>query len=310
MIHSRRRSPAGVLIACVLSVFTAMSLGFTGLTGTAQAGDGPDRRIQGERIPGVGIQLTFGDQSCLVTRRGACRAWLRTIVGQLDRQGVRLAFHGDFRRARLAGLNLAGADFTGARLARADLRGADLRGADFTGADLRRAVFTPRPRGVGDSVPRVPRTSKCQTVGDVDIYCDQAKLSGSRFYRADLRGVDFSHAAMEQVSMTDTLAQGANFTLVNLQRSVITRTNFDGAIFDTTLLRSASIGDSSFIGANLYKALIYGTSVSYSDFTQADLTKANFKGSLLLGNDFTGAIFSATTCPDYIKTDTGCAQER
>lgn len=312
MIHSRRRSPAGVLIACVLSVFTAMSLGFTDLTGAAQAGDAPDRRIQGERIPGVGIQLTFGDQSCLVTRRGACRAWLRTIVGQLERQEVRLAFHGDFRGARLAGLNLAGVDFTGARLARADLRGADLRGADFTGVDLRKA----RLGFKSVDAPRLARTSKCQSITDPqtghtqDIYCDQTKLTGASFYASDLRGVDFSHAAMQQVRMTDTLAQGAVFTMATLERSVITRTNFDGAIFDTTLLRSASIGDSSFIGANLYKALFYATEVSYSDFTQADLTKANFKGSLLLGNDFTGAIFSATTCPDYIKTDTGCAQER
>lgn len=300
---------ASTITAAVAAVVLAAGLSLS-LIGSAQAGDAPDRRIAGERVPGVGIQLTFGDQTCLVTRRGACRAWLRTLVGQLDRQRVPLVFHGDFRGARLAGLRLAGADFSGARLARADLRGADLRGADFTGADLRRAVFTPRPRATGDPVVGVTRTSKCQTVGDVDIYCDQAKLSGSRFYDADLRGVDFSHAVMEQVSMTDTLAQGANFTLVNLQRSTITRTDFDGAVFDTTLLRSASIGDSSFVGANMYKALFYGTAVSYSDFTQADLTKANFKGSLLLGNDFTGATFSSTTCPDYTKTDTGCAQER
>lgn len=272
--------------------------------GSAQAGDA-DTRLHGERAPGGGLLLTIGDASCTVKARGDCRSFIR---GALASGSV--TFTGDLRRMRFAGLRLRDANFSGVRLSGADFRGAHLAGANFTGADLRNADFSPRRKARARANGTVmPRQTKCQSVGDVDIYCDQAHLDGAKFYSADMRGVDFSHATMTRVQMRDSDARGANFTLATLERSVIEYTKFDGAIFNTTLLRSAVLGDSSFVSANMYKALFYIASVMSNDFSGADLTKANFQGSQLADNDFTGAVWASTTCSDYTKTDSGCPQQ-
>ena len=277
-----------------------------GSLGIAHAAAAPDMRLHGERMPGGGILLTFGDQSCVVKARGDCRSFVRDAVMQGG-----LAFSGDLRRVQFAGLRLSNVDFSGARLNRADFRGAHLRGADFSGADLRNANFGPRTskRAGRPAARAMPRETKCQSVGDVDIYCDQAHLDGAKFNYADMRGVDFSHATMTRVQMWESDARGADFTLATLERSVLQNTKFDNATFNTTLLRSAGVAGNSFNGATMYKSLFYGATVTENDFLGADLTKANFQGSLLRYNDFSGALWSSTTCPDYTKTSSVCPQD-
>jgi uncharacterized protein YjbI with pentapeptide repeats len=292
-----RRRLTRLLVASMGALLMA-----SGSTGIAHAGDAADVRLHGERVPGVGIRLTFGDQTCLVKSRGDCRTFVREAV-----TSGRLTISGDLRRVRFAGLRLANVDFSGARLNRADFRGANLRGAVFVGADLRNATFAPRK--IKRGARAVPRETKCQTVGDVDIYCDQAHLDGAKFSYADMRGVDFSHATMTRVQMWESDARGADFTLATLERSVLQYTKFDNATFNTTLLRSAGVAANTFNDANMYKALFYGASVTENDFIGTDLTKTNFQGSLLRYNDFSGALWSSTTCPDYTKTSSGCPQD-
>ncbi len=220
-----------------LTVGVGAALISAGSLGIAQAAAAPDMRLHGERMPGGGILLTFGDQTCVVKARGDCRSFVRDAVMQV----------------KFAGLRLSNVDFSGARLNRANFRGAQLRGADFTGADLRNATFGPRKikRGARTAAGAVPRETKCQSVGDVDIYCDQAHLDGAKFSNSDMRGVDFSHATMTRVQMWESDARGANFTLATLERSVLQNTKFDNATFNTTLLRSAGVGGNSFNGANM-----------------------------------------------------------
>lgn len=290
-----------VVVGIVAAVMSAGSLG------VAHAGDVPEQRLHGERAPGGGILLTFGNETCVLKARGDCRSFVRDAVTQGG-----LTFSGDLRRVRFAGLRLPNADFSGVRLSRANFRGADLTGANFEGADLRRATFAPRKISRTSALRRqaVPRETKCQSVGDVDIYCDQAHLDGAKFNNADMRGVDFSHATMTRVQMLESDAREADFTLATLERSVLQYTRFDNATFNTTLLRSAGVGGNTFNGANMYKALFYGATVSENDFNGTDLTKANFQGALLRANDFSGALWSSTTCPDYTKTSSGCPQEQ
>ena len=271
----------------------------------APRGDSAPLRVHGERAPGGGVLITVGDQTCLLKARGDCRSVLKAALAS-----GRVVFSGEFPRMRFVGLRLRNANFSRVRLAGVDFRGARLTGADFTGADLRNADFSPKPKvRVRADGRLMPRETKCQSVGDVDIYCDQAHLDGAKFDYADMRGVDFSHATMTRVQMWHSDATNANFTLATLERSVLQYSTFDGAIFNTTLLRSAGVAANTFNGANMYKALFYGASVTENDFIGTDLTKANFQGALLRYNDFTGAVWSSTTCPDYSKTNTGCPQQ-
>lgn len=297
----------------LLAAIAGMSLLMTLTSGIAQAvtpdggvadprGDSAPVRIHGERAPGGGVVITVGDRTCVANGRGDCRSLLKAALAS-----GRVEFSGQFPRVRFAGLRLRNADFSRVRLAGADFRGARLAGADFTGADLRNADFSPRPKTRGRILPR---ETKCQSVGDVDIYCDQAHLDGAKFNYADMRGVDFSHATMTRVQMWYSDATNANFTLATLERSVLQYTKFDNATFNTTLLRSAGVAANTFNDANMYKAMFYGASVTENDFIGTDLTKANFQGGLLRYNDFSGALWSSTTCPDYTKTSTGCPQDQ
>ncbi|WP_430396763.1 pentapeptide repeat-containing protein [Ferrovibrio sp.] len=117
-----------------------------------------------------------------------------------------------------------------------DLSGRDLRGADFTGAKLSSARFS------------------------------SADLTFASFRRADITNAVFVSVLrteklstkMDGVTLTDAMAQGANFSGVNL--------------------RAARM-----VGGDFRKARFTSTDLSWSDLTRAGLSEADLRWATLIG---------------------------
>lgn len=129
----------------------------------------------------------------------------------------------DLRHCNFGGANLSGASITDCDLRGCDLRDANLDDACLHGSDLRSVQFSPE--------------TSCST---------------TRFYNADLRGVDLSQMDMSS----------AAFNSADLRRASFYGANLEGADFGHADLRGVAFGN-----ANL-------TNV---DFTAADIRGAEFR---------------------------------
>ena len=103
----------------------------------------------------------------------------------------------------------------------------DIRGADFTSQNLSGKDFTQCGKIVSDLFI-IRRESYDLSIDATSAKFSNAILSGSRFYRANLKDADFSGSQLYGASLEDTLLLGANFKNAILQvyvRTVLYRTS-------------------------------------------------------------------------------------
>jgi uncharacterized protein YjbI with pentapeptide repeats len=174
----------------------------------------------------------------------------------------------DFEHARMAQTNLAEANLTGARLRDADLTGAILCKTKFVEADL--------------SGARLDRANMTEAVFDKTIFAG-VKAKETMIVRANLSGLDFRGAQLEQCTFIDS----------NLERA-----DFSGAFLKATAFIDVAGADARFEGAVMTNVRIArlekGTSFARGKFGGADLTTANMRGANLTGASFRNAMLNGS----------------
>src|SRR5262249_15899188 len=92
--------------------------------------------------------------------------------------------------------------------------------------------------------------------------------------RIDLRGIDLSGAALDELDMTTRDLGGANFAGSSLKSAKLWTGQLQGAVFT---------------GADLENTNLYYSQLHGANFRDANLTNANLNIAKLQGADFTGA---------------------
>ena len=128
------------------------------------------------------------------------------------------------QRANLAGCylnpcHLYHANLIQANLSRALLNGANLRGANLSGADL----------------------------SDTDL--DRAVLSDANLTGANLAGANLSRATLTGANLTDATLTGTNLNRAGLTRTVLVNANFQGADFFEAVLNNPDLTGAQFGGS-------------------------------------------------------------
>jgi uncharacterized protein YjbI with pentapeptide repeats len=167
---------------------------------------------------------------------------------------------------------LYAANLTQADLQSSNLSEAVLSLANFSGSDLSRSILS-RANLANAIFLNKANLSHAKP--------DQAILTEATFVDANLTSTDFSGADLRK----------ASFAKSNLKNSILRGSSLTGAYLEGADLESADLR-----GANLREANLSGANLSGADLSGADLTNAVLSG----------ASFLDTTCPNGMKTDTGC----
>jgi uncharacterized protein YjbI with pentapeptide repeats len=184
----------------------------------------------------------------------------------------------DFRKTRLTGADMFGADLTSANLQKVDLSGVNLNRtivirADFSGANLSGATFM-RP--------------SVSTSLDYDI-AESHKFAGadmrnirmtSKMIGADFRGANLSGALMGPHEPRADLS--------SMPASILKSCDFSGATMTDVDLSRAVLMFSRFVGADLRRATLVLADLSKADLSGADLTGADLTDANLDGTNLSG----------------------
>lgn len=200
----------------------------------------------------------------------------------IDRSGAELLFRQDrfdaqgqnFRRGRLAGIdlrerNLERTILNESDLHRADLRRADLRGAALRGARLREAILA-------------------------GARLHDADLRGANLRKADLRGLDLTGTALTGARLHGARLEGATLALPDLLALIGQRVDVHGTRVQWTPQRGQACDGAHLrrligAGVDLRGADLHGLNLRGLDFGAADLEGANLKGACLLQANLQGA---------------------
>jgi uncharacterized protein YjbI with pentapeptide repeats len=147
-------------------------------------------------------------------------------------------------------------DFTGAKLARIDLEGANLRGADFRKADLSRANLARADFTNANLSGANLSWSRMYNTSFVTAQLKKAKFLGAKCWDANFFMADLSGAHLHSVV----------FLNANLGKANLTGANLSGSN-----LRHANVVEADLSGANLTDCCVYGISawkVRVSDKTK------------------------------------------
>ncbi len=185
---------------------------------------------------------------------------LRKKINELRREGAVLEINGgkfitqdnsmgNFRRAKLSGLDCSDSDFVQADFRRATIKevyfeNCDLMGSNFQKAKLISIDFTGADFTGADFFQVFAEEINCNQAILVSCNFDRAKLVRSSFIGADLRGADLRGADLSNSDFA-----GADLTEVNLTGAKLDWCNFAGAI-----LEGARLWDVSTVNANFNMA--------------------------------------------------------
>jgi uncharacterized protein YjbI with pentapeptide repeats len=160
-------------------------------------------------------------------------------------RGTRL-FRTDLRQAGFMGAIFFNAEFYGADAREADFTNADFRGVRACDSDFSKVSFFNRrvPDGRGYKVSFAGSNFSGSIFREVDLSrlhmggftarnvdFRGAKLDGTDFSKADLRGADFRNQVL----------RGTNFTQADLTGAKFTGATFDGSILEGAILTNADI---------------------------------------------------------------------
>ncbi len=200
--------------------------------------------------------------------------------------------HGaDFQGAILTNANFSGADLTDARLGEVEANGANFSNARFIATDLRHGNFS------------------------------QCDFSNACFHRADLDNADCSSCNLLQAELHFSRAkrtsfQGANLTDVNFYGSLLERTAFGDAVMHHVSITECLADGAEFYGVNgtgicirrtsmvksradkhtrLEKIMLNNVNMTQARWAGANVKNAHFWNILLNGADFSNALLENNT---------------
>jgi len=189
------------------------------------------------------------------------------------------------RPVKLAGRNLAGANFRWAEMPNADLREANAVGADFLNATLPRTDFGCR----ATPFDHHPTVEKFQLT-----YNARTKSTLRRGLCADLRDVLFNYAILNDAKFYSANLSGASLREANLQgagftAAVALEADFSGAILRNAELERADLTNAIFSSVKAERAVFHEAKLSYTNFSDANLTSADLRNATSIDGDFRNA---------------------
>ena len=185
----------------------------------------------------------------------------------------------------LRGRNLRGAILQRTDLSFADFTGAVLVEASFAGAKLHRASF-----GCAAKL-RLKMGGRASRVDS----CDNQRA-------ADLRGADFTEAALHGVFFSHAKLHGARFSRAMMQGMSADNADLSGSSFAYARLEGASLVDATLVGASFSAAQMQGADLSGADLSNATMFRTQLQGARLQGADLTNATLqSANVYRSFVK---------
>jgi uncharacterized protein YjbI with pentapeptide repeats len=177
-------------------------------------------------------------------------------------------------------VSLRGRDLQGAILQRTDLRSADFTGAklveaSFVGARLEGARFGCASRVEVEVSRRLRQRPRAEA-------CDDDRA-------ADLRGADFTEAALQGAWFDHAKLQGARLIRAMMQGASLREANLIAATLSYARLEGASLGGANLFGVSLLQAQMQGVDLGDADLSSAALLLTQLQGADLRAASLTNA---------------------
>ena len=112
-------------------------------------------------------------------------------------------------------------------------------------------------------------------------------LSRVNLSKCNLKGANFRGARLTEADLSDSVAEGADFSGVEAEKTIFSRANLCDAVFE-----GAHCAHAKFCTAKCHRAKFIASILSNSNLSGADLTNANLTGSRLEGALLTGVNLS------------------
>lgn len=157
----------------------------------------------------------------------------------------------------------------------------------------------------GDSVawlPKVAEKALLERYSAGERHFINANLRCSLLSRQCLKGVNLSHAFLNEADLSETDLSNAELTAADASSAELTRANLTNASLFRTNLTRANLNGANLNGAKLSKACLKGANLSDANLDEADLSLADLRGAelnnvSLLGTNLTGAILTIEQLP-------------
>jgi uncharacterized protein YjbI with pentapeptide repeats len=208
----------------------------------------------------------------------------------------------------LTGAYLAGSNWTGLHAKEIVLNNCDMGGSNLTDAMLEKltaigANFTQAVIRDAWLIGLNACGSQFQGADLSSIKAEYARLGGSNFTDACLRGACLHGATLAAAALDGACFDEANLSKAELHRSKINGASFVGANLEEANLNQVSFRTAKIDGANFYCAQMIdcdfeNCEVAEVSFVGADLRDANFTSSRMPGANFANANFSGAKLGD------------
>jgi uncharacterized protein YjbI with pentapeptide repeats len=197
-------------------------------------------------------------------------------------------FHDETKKTEvsvaLRGRNLRGAILQRTDLSFADFTGAVLVEASFAGAKLHRARFGCAAKLRLKMGGRSSRIDSCDDERAADLRgadFTEAALHGVFFNHAKLHGARFSRAMMQGMSADDADLSGASFTYARLEGSSFVGATLVGASFSAAQMQGADLSTADLSNATLFRTQLQGARLQAAELTNATLQGVNLYRSFV-----------------------------
>jgi uncharacterized protein YjbI with pentapeptide repeats len=217
-------------------------------------------------------------------------------------------FHDETKKTEVS-VSLRGRNLRGAILQRTDLSFADFTGAvlveaSFAGARLHRAQFGCAAKLRLKTGGRTSRVDSCDDQRAADLRgadFTEAALYGVFFNHAKLHGARFSRAMMQGISADDADFSGASFAYARLEGASLVEATLAGASFSAAQMQGADLSSADLSNATLFRTQLQGARLHGANLTNATLQSVNlyrsFVGMVDHGDTIFQTIHTAATFP-------------
>ena len=199
--------------------------------------------------------------------------------------------------AELVMAKLTKADLRGAQLRGADLRGADLSGADLSGADLENADLRwVRPGSypsLYDHYYAENDLGKAHLSVTDSRIVSRTNLAGANLSRANLSGAKLCDTDLSDADLRSTTLRG-----VDLSNSWLIRSDLSGASLNGFDLSGARLSWARLDGAQLITANLAGADLRWASLKKTNLSDAVLRGTDLRWTRLEGTILQAADLTD------------
>jgi uncharacterized protein YjbI with pentapeptide repeats len=176
----------------------------------------------------------------------------------------------------------------------ADFTGAVLVEASFAGAKLHRTRFGCAAKLRLKIDGRSSRTDSCDDERAADLRgadFTEAALHGVFLNRAKLHGARFSRVMMQGGAADDADLSGASFSLARLEGSSFVGATLAGASFSGAQMQGADLRDADLSNSTLFRTQLQGARLHGAKLTNATLHRANLYRSFVKIADHRDTMF-------------------